>query len=217
MSARPRKTFDIRFEYLSRPYVDDVASLHLTCFPKKVESLLGCACVRDLLLDRMLGPERDTLCVIAVHQADNRLAGYACVSDLVAQSSSLHAFINKRVLKRHMLRSGWARPSVWMWWLNRMTNRFRRVDHSEGSVVPIPPAGGVVKIVGIHPEFRGGNVGVDLMMRVETEARSRGLRELHLLVEQSNIKAERLYASTGWVRTSPETGRWQLFCMKKIL
>lgn len=217
MSERARKHFDIRIEMLTEKYLDEAASLHQICFPQKVETLLGKACVRDVFMERVLRPERDTLCLIAIHQPDDRVAGYLCVSGLVPGTRSPHAFINRRVLARHMVRSGWFRPGVWKWWGKRIRARFIKEDYNENSVVPIPPWGSVVMVVGLHPSFRGGNVGADLMMAIEDAARERGARRLYLLVERTNVRAERLYASVGWQRTSPDTDRWQIFSMQKDL
>jgi len=217
MSDRPRKSFDIRIEMLSEQYVEEAASLHRVCFPDKIETLLGQACVRDVYRDRFLGPHPDTYCLVAIHKPDGKLAGYLYGSDLVPQSSSPHAFINNRLLLRHVLRRGWFSPPVWKWCLRQFTSRFKKENHNEGSVVPIPPWGSVAKMLGLHPDFRGGNVGVDLMLAIEGEARKRGARRLYGLVERSNIKAEKLYASIGWVRTSPDTDRWQIFSMHKDL
>jgi GNAT superfamily N-acetyltransferase len=75
----------------------------------------------------------------------------------------------------------------------------------------------VVNIVAVHPDCRGGNVGADLMLDYETQARRRGTRRLHLLVEHGNLRAERLYASLGWRRTCPDPGRFPVFAMVKDL
>lgn len=216
MSDRPRRHFDIRIEMLSERRMDAAAAVHQICFPEKVESLLGRACIFDTYRERFLNTHPDTFCLLAIHAADDRVAGFVYVSDLVPQSSSPHSFTNKRLLMRHFARRIWFSPRVWMWCWGRFRNRDRQ-DFSEGRARPIPPDGSVVKMVGVHPDFRGGNVGGELMRAVEVEARRRGARSLHLLVERGNIRAERLYQSVGWVRTDPNANRWQLFAMRKEL
>ena len=216
MSARPRRNFDIQIESLTEPRMAETAALHRICFPDKVESLLGCKCICDVYRERFLSAHPDTFGLIATHVPDHRVVGFAYVTDLVPQSSSHHSFINKRLLMRHIARGVWFSPAIWKWCGMRFKNR-NRADFSEGRSVPIPPDGSVVKMVGVHPDFRGSNVGVELMRAVEVEARRRGARSFHLLVERSNLKAERLYQSVGWVRTDPDTNRWQLFAMRKDL
>lgn len=216
MADRLRRQFDIRIEMFSERRMEETAAVHQICFPEKVESLLGRACICGAYRERFLSTHPDTFCLLAIHNADDRVAGFVYVSDLVPQSSSPHSFTNKRLLMRHFARGIWFSPGVWKWCWVRFKNRGRQ-DFSEGRAVPIPPGGSVVKMVGVHPDFRGGNVGVDLMRAVEDEARRRGARSFHLLVERSNLRAESLYKSVGWVRTDPNTDRWQLFAMRKEL
>jgi len=217
MGERARRHFDVRIEPLAESHIEEAARIHARCFPDKIETLLGLDCIREVYRERFLGPRRDTFCLVAIHVPDGRLAAYLYGSDLVPQSSSPHAFINQAIAKRHLLKSGWYRPRIWKFLLNRVLSRLFGKHQNESAVVPVPQWGCVAKMLGIHPDFRGGNVGVDLMLAIEGEAMKRGARRLYGLVERTNIKAERLYASIGWVRTNADSDKWQVFSMHKDL
>ncbi len=215
MSERPRKNFEIRIEPLSERYVEDAARIHAVCFPDKIETLLGHDCICDVYHTRFLGPQRDTFCLIAVHQPDGKLAAYLYGSEPMKDPDMPHGFINQRVFRRHLFRKIWFRPDLWRFLVKFAWRKFFDKSYNEGADKPVPEWASVAKMLGIHPDFRGGNIGVDLMLAIEDEARKRGARRLMGLVEQTNIKAEKLYKSIGWVRTSPDADKYTVFAMHK--
>jgi ribosomal protein S18 acetylase RimI-like enzyme len=215
MSARPRKHFEIRIEALSEAYVEQAARIHAVCFPQRIETLLGHDCICDVYRTRFLGPQRDTFCLIAIHTPDGRLAAYLCGSEPMQDPELPHGFINPRVFRRHLLRKVWRRPDLWGPLFSLLRQRLLHKGCIEGADKPVPEWASVAKLLGIDPEFRGGNIGVDLMLAIEGEARKRGARRLMGLVEQTNIKAEKLYKSIGWVRTSPDADKYTVFAMHK--
>ena len=61
----------------------------------------------------------------------------------------------------------------------------------------------------VAPAFRRRGVGTALITFVEVEARSRGLRSVHLEVAVDNVRAFRLYARLGYERQGEATiNRW---------
>jgi ribosomal protein S18 acetylase RimI-like enzyme len=215
MGSTAKKHYDIDIKDLSETYLDAVARLHALCFPAKIETLLGHDCLIDVLRERFLGPRRDSYCRIAVLKSDGKLAAYLYATPLGGKEAYSHAFINPRVLKAHLVRKVWLRPRVWGYMLRRFWNKRFKPLRNEGDAQAVHPHTEVAKMLAIDPDCRGGNVGVDLMLDQEREAAKRGARRVCGLIERNNIKAEKLYASIGWVRTSPDSDRYDIFAMHK--
>lgn len=213
--TRPR--YRIRIVDLTGDRIQDTARLHAASFPDKIETLLGLDCIADVLRERFLGADRDSYCRIALSEPDGRLAGYLYSTKLWPDNRWSHAFINQAIFRRHFWRKVWLRPAIWRYLLKSVTGRFGKRVLNEREVEPFYPDTEVAKMLAVSPDFRGGNVGADLMRDIEPNAIERGARRLNGLIERNNIKAERLYKSIGWVRTSPDTDEFDVFAMHKIL
>lgn len=217
MASRPRKQYEIDIEDLSEPYVEAVARLHTQCFPGKIESLLGFSCIAGLLQRRYLSPQRDSLCRIAVLKPERRLAAYVCGVRLGPAQDWPYTFIDRPALRRGLLRRIWLSPRIWSFLARSIWQRAWKTRGDESRGLESTPCTEVVNMLAVHPECRGGNIAVDLMRDYELQARVRGARRLNLLVEKGNLRAERLYASLGWARTSPATASYAVFAMYKVL
>jgi ribosomal-protein-alanine N-acetyltransferase len=60
--------------------------------------------------------------------------------------------------------------------------------------------------IAVHTGFRRRGIARLLLEQVISEARSRGLHRVTLEVRQSNLPAQRLYESLGFVRTGIRSG-----------
>ncbi len=215
--AAERRWLDLEMRDLSEEHVDACARLHRLCFPEKLESLLGHACITDCLRTRYMPPVGDAYCRVALVRETGQLVGY-CYAESIAHGELAHAFLSPALARKHLLRTGWRRPAVWSWLINRVWRRL--ISH--GGRVREPEAnralgGEVAKMLAVHPDARGTNVGRDLMVDNELEARRRGARRLLGRVLRGNVKAERLYASIGWVRSLPDSQHDEVFAMHKEL
>jgi len=217
MSSRPRKRFEIEIRDLADDDVEACARLHGLCFPDKLETLLGHACIVDCLRQRYVAPRGDCFCRVAIDKSSGRLAGYLYAETMVPGNPLSNAFLNKRIAKGHLFRRVWFSPRLWGWLAQRIWRRLFGRDWNEGARQDIQSGWEVAKMLGIEPDFRGGNVGVDLMLDNEAEARRRGVRRICGLIERGNVKAERLYQSIGWQRTSADSDCYQVFAMHKDL
>jgi len=217
MTDRPRPHYPLEIVDLTEERVMDTARLHALSFPDKIETLLGIDCIAEVLRERFLGPRRDSYCRLAIHKPDGRLAGFLYSTTLWPDNRWSHAFINRAIFRRHFWRKLWLRSAVWGYALQTLRGRFGRKVLNERESEPYYPNTEVAKMLAVSPDFRGGNVGVDLMLDIEPMALARGAVRLNGLVERSNIKAEKLYKSIGWVRTSPDTDRYDVFAMHKML
>lgn len=215
--AVERRWLDLEIRDLSEEQVEACARLHRLCFPEKLESLLGHACIADCLRSRYMPPGGDAHCRVALARETGQLVGY-CYAESIEHGELAHAFLSPALARKHVMRVGWRRPAVWRWLLNRgwskLVGRGIRVREPEANRV----AGGeVAKMLAVHPDARGTNVGHDLMVDNEIEARRRGVRRLLGRVLRGNVKAERLYASIGWVRSAPDSQEDEVFAMHKEL
>jgi len=213
--ARERKHFDIDIRDLTEEYVDACARVHAECFPDKLETLLGLECLRDCLRRRYMKPQGDCFCRIAVSKSDGRLAGYVYAEPMRAVVSN--SFLNRPIARAHLLRRIWLRPRLWLYVVRRVYRSLFRKTWNEGLTLHGRPDWEVAKMLGIHPDFRGGNVGVELMLAHERDARARGMTRVCGLIERTNVKAARLYQSIGWVYTSPDWQKYDVFAMHKDL
>lgn len=212
-----RRYIDVEIRDLSEGSVEACARLHRQCFPDKLESRLGLACIADCLRRRYLPAARDAHCRIAVERATDRLLGYL-YAETIEHGELAHAFLSSPIALRHMLVRGWYRPSVWAWLLGRLWRLLtgRRIKVREPAANRAP-GGEVAKMLAVHPDARGTNVGRDLMVDHELQARARGRTRLLGRVLRDNIKAERLYASIGWERSEPAAAADEVFAMHKVL
>lgn len=217
MAATDRKLYDIEIRVLQEADFPAAARLHRICFPDKIESLLGDSCIIDTYHERFSGAAADSYALVAIHRRDGRLAGYIYASDMGPEPFWAHAFVGRTTIRRQMRSRAWRTPAVWAWLLKRVWRKLFARDLNEGDVVQMPPHTTVAKMLAVDPDFRFGNVGIDLMLEIESEARRRGARRLAGLVEHRNRKAERLYNSIGWVRTTPATEKYTVFSMHKDL
>jgi ribosomal protein S18 acetylase RimI-like enzyme len=215
MSARERKVFDIDIQDLRAPYVDECARLHMLCFPQKIETLLGHECITDCLRRRYINPPGDCYCRIAIDKASGRMAGYLYAETMLPGNPLSNAFLSPAIAREHLRRRAWLSPRIWMWLAKRVWRKVFWRDWNEGATQDIQTGWEVAKMLAIHPDFRGGNVGVDLMLDHEKESIRRGGTRVCGLVERDNIKAEKLYKSVGWARTSPATDEYYVFAMHK--
>lgn len=215
-TKRPRTHIDIDIVDLSEPRVDECARLHAECFPTKLETLLGHECIADCLRTRYIHPPGDCFCRVGIRKSDGKLMAYCYAEPLRPDGGWSNAFLSPALAKKHLLRRLWLRPGVWAWVVRRIWNTLAGLDDNEGASLRVPPRGWeVAKMLGVHPQARGSNVSVDMMIDNEEEARRRGMTRVCGLIEASNTKAERLYASLGWVRTSGK--RYRVFAMHKDL
>ncbi len=217
MSLTPRKHFDIDIVDLSDRYVDETAAIHAVCFPDKIETLLGVACIADCLRRRYVQPGGDCYSRIAIDRATGRVAGYCHAEPLRPDGGLANMFLSRAIAREHLLRNVWFRPRVWWWLARRLGRKLAQRDWNEGYTLQVLPGWEVAKMLGLHPDYRGGNVGHDLMLDNEQQARQRGSIRICGLVERSNIKAEKLYASIGWVRSSAGSERYEVFAMHRDL
>jgi len=221
VTKAPHKIFDIRIEELSEPYLEATARVHAVCFPDRIETFLGLDCIVAVYRDRFLGPRRDSQCLLAINQRDDRVAAFVYASEPGhgrGQTLALaNRFISPRVLKRYLLARMWFRPRVWLYVLRRVFRKLKPGGWDEGATLPLPPDAVAAKMLGVAPEFRFGNVGIDLMVAIQNDAHRRGVVRMMGLVEQTNTKAERLYRFLGWVRTSPNSDHYAVFAMQKDL
>ena len=215
MPAKERPHFDIEIQDLSEEFVDQCAAVHAMCFPEKIETLLGHGCIVDCLRRRYMPPHDDCFCRIAVDKFNRKLAGYCYAEPM--RGALANAFLNRQILVKHLLRRVWFLPRVWGWILRRVVRSRTHRGWNEGDSITPGANWEVAKMMGLHSDYRGGNVGVDLMLDNEAQARQRGVKRICGLVERNNIKAERLYKSIGWARTSPDTDRYDVFAMHKDL
>lgn len=215
--SRDRRYFDIEIRDLSEAFIEDCTRLHWQCFPDKLESRLGLACIADCLRRRYVPAARDAYCRIAVERTTGRLLGYL-YAESIEHGELAHAFLSPAIARRHLLARGWSRPAVWAWLLGRfwrlLTGRRFRVREPAANRAP---GGEVAKMLAVHPDARGSNVGRDLMVDHELEARARGRTRLLGRVQRGNHKAERLYASIGWERSEPGAEADEVFAMHKAL
>lgn len=214
--SRKRRSFDIDICDLSEEYVEQCAQIHAISFPEKIESMLGHACIADCLRTRYMPPDHDCYCRIAIDRSSGRVASYCHAEP--SRGFLSNAFLSTAVLTKHLLRRGWYKPQVWLWVVKRIIKKYTRSSTSnEGMFVESNPKWEIAKMLAIHPDFRGSNVGLDLMLDNEAEARKRGSQRICGLIKRDNIKAERLYKSIGWVRTSPDTDKYDVFAMHRDL
>lgn len=211
------KLFDIEIRPLTEQDLIEAARVHMVCFPEKIESLLGPACIIDTFRERILGPSPDTFGLVAIHKPDSRLAGFVYGAQTGLRGRAAHRFTTSVTLRRHMLRRGWWHPGVWRYVLRRLWGKLLRSGANEGYTLPLPPDSSVVKMLGVDPPFRFSNIGFDLMAAFEGEAVRRGARRAFALVDRANSRAERLYVSIGWARTSPRARDYAVFAMHKAL
>lgn len=212
-----RRQFEIEIRDLA---IDDVAAcaeIHQICFPNKIETILGNECIQDCLRTRYIAPHGDCVSRVAVDRESGRVAAYLHAEPMRPGDNLSNAFLNSNLARKHLLRRGWYRPRVWAWFARRLWRKLFARDWNEGTTLDIRPNWEVAKMLGIHPDFRGGNIGVDLMRDNEAEAQRRGAQRICGLIERSNIKAERLYASVGWVRTSTNSDHYEVFAMHRDL
>ncbi|MCH7526694.1 MAG: GNAT family N-acetyltransferase, partial [Planctomycetes bacterium] len=88
-------------------------------------------------------------------------------------------------------------------------------SHSTGGTTP--GASEYVAPMGVDPDFRFSNVGFDLMLDVEEQAKRRGARRIWGLVAHGDARAERMYAYLGQRRASPPSDKYSFFAMYKDL
>ncbi len=215
--AREKRHFDIDIVDLAEHHVAETARIHAACFPDKLETLLGLSCIEDCLRRRYIQPHGDCYCRVAVSRDNGRVAAYCHAERFKGGSGLANAFLRPDIAKAHLWRSGWMRPKVWLWLLRRVWARLFSRPGNEGDTLSVRDDWEVAKMLGIHPDYRGGNVGIDLMLDNEAEARKRGSKRICGLVEQNNIKAEKLYKSIGWVRTTENSTHWKVFAMHREL
>ncbi len=217
MGDTARRNFDLEIRDLSEPYVDETARIHVLCFPEKLEAKLGVDCIADCLRRRYVSPGGDCFSRIAIDSMTGRVAGYCHGERLVPGSSEANMFLGLALARKYLRRRIWLRPGVWVWVTERVLRKFSRRVWNEGDALQVLPNWEVAKMLGIHPDYRGGNVGKALMLDNELQARRRGSDRICGLVKQSNIKAERLYASVGWVRSSSDSRHYDVFAMHRDL
>ncbi len=211
------KLYDIEIRPLKEEDFIETARVHVACFPEKIESLLGPACIIDTFRERFLSPSPDTYGLVAIHKPDGRLAGFVYGAKTGLTGRAAHRFTTSETLRRHMLRRGWWHPHVWQYVLRRLWGKWFTSASNEGYTLPLPPDSSVVKMLGVDPPFRFSNVGFDLMAAFEAEAVRRGATQAFALVDRANSRAERLYESIGWARTSPRELDYAVFAMHKDL
>jgi len=221
VTKSPHRLFDIRIEELSEPYLEDTARIHAACFPDRIETYLGLDCIVAVYRDRFLGPQGDSRCLLAINQPDGRVAAFIYASHLErgwAPTLALaNRFISPRVLKKYLLARMWFRPRVWLYVLRRAIHRLKPGGWDEGATLSLPRDAVVAKMLGVAPEFRYGNVAIDMMVAIEDDARRQGAARLMGLVEQTNTKAQRLYHFLGWVHFSPNSDQYAVFAIHKDL
>ncbi len=213
MTAKRRKLFDIDIQDLTEPYVVPVARLHAECFPEKLESQLGIACVADLLQRRCLGPHPDFFCRVAVLTSDGRLGGYVLSAGLRRDHHC--PFITPSSILIHFARRGWTSLRIWRLLIclvcakihGRKANReaIPATQIAAGEAASAAPAE-FINHVAVAPAVRFGNIGIDLMLDAEEQAWKRGARRVFGMVHAKNTAAQRLYFSIGWKKTFSDAG-----------
>lgn len=214
--ARERKHFEIEIRDLTEEFVDQTARLHKLCFPRKIESVLGVDCIADCLRRRYIQPHGDCYCRIAILKSNGKVVSY-CHAESLSHGPSAHAFLSRRIARKHLLRKIWFSPGAWAFLARRIAAKVFGRGLNERDTIAYQPDWEVAKMLAIDPEVRGGNVGVDMMLDNEREARRRGATRICGLIEKRNVKAARLYESIGWERDSPDTDRFEVFAMHKKL
>ncbi len=216
VSAKPPQAprqIDIDIVDVCEPHVETVAKFLVTAFPDYLDAALGERCLASLLRERCMGPDRKTVCRIAIRKSDGACVS-CCFCGLITPDGDAHLLVDREVARREVRRLIWTTPALWRYMLRWFYRKLFDRSSYEGRP---PGAGMVASHLVVHPDCRGSNVGRDMMLDADEVARRYGVRRLCGVVHRDNYKAERLYASIGWVRSSPEAAHYTVFSMHKDL
>ena len=95
--------------------------------------------------------------------------------------------------------------------------RIQRLRPAQAKAGHWPEEAELIAHLAVDPDARFSNVGFDLMLDMEEQARRRGKRRVYGVVDHQNTSAIRLYEAIGFRQTSPGKPKGRYFAMHKNL
>jgi GNAT superfamily N-acetyltransferase len=211
MAVYDRKLIDVEIVDLNEALISPVALLHLRCNPLALDALLGPGCISEALRRHCIGPGRDMTARVALKRSDGRIAGY-CLSRPNASLRDTGALLTPGLVLRHLNARVCRSPLFWKYGLQFVMKRLRRLwarrnHRAAGAPVAedsFPRPMELIVRLEVDPDCRFSNVGFDIILDMENQARQRGARRVFGRVHSLNKRALRLYLHIGHQLTFPK-------------
>ncbi|MBI4578367.1 MAG: GNAT family N-acetyltransferase [Planctomycetes bacterium] len=226
MAVYDRKLYPIDIVDLSEDLLDPLSRAFSRWWEGGVDVLLGLACIKEAFRQRCLSAGADMACRIAMLKADRRMVGF-CLSVPQPKMNQSSALVTHALALRHLKWRIWTSPRLWRYVNRFLVRRIKARFFGRGGKEQMSAFAAqdglldgkteyVAQLI-VDADYRFGNIGFDLMLDMEEQARRRSARRVCGLVNRNNIRAQRVYAAVGWKRTSPGDTNHDHFMMHKDL
>lgn len=190
-----------------RPVLDndlqEIAALHVRCFPESLMTHLGLETVRKYYEWLLLGPHEG---FSAAAVCEGKIAGYLFGGRYRKATSG---FILKN--KKHLFLKILGRPAVLKCpdFQLKILRGFRALLGKSPAVpdYDFQKSFGILAIAS-DPDLRGRGIGTRLVAAAAEAASSRGFERMHLSVHPGNTGALAFYEKLGWQKVLSGQGQW---------